>query len=104
MWRCVDPGLTDVSEERIAFIFRVEKSTSGEPTSACGCRLSHQSETTSYIRTERGRIGHMGNQKRGEGYGLGEGQQASSRGMSISGRVSVSGGEKSRVTERALTQ
>jgi hypothetical protein len=26
MWRCVDPGLTDVSEEFIASIFRVEKS------------------------------------------------------------------------------
>jgi hypothetical protein len=24
MWRCVDPRLTDVSEERIASIFRVE--------------------------------------------------------------------------------
>jgi hypothetical protein len=27
-WRCVDPGLTDVSEERMASIFRVEKSGS----------------------------------------------------------------------------
>jgi hypothetical protein len=27
MWRCVEPGLTDVSEERIASIFRVEKLT-----------------------------------------------------------------------------
>jgi hypothetical protein len=26
MWHCVDPGLSDVSEERIASIFRVEKS------------------------------------------------------------------------------
>jgi hypothetical protein len=31
MWRCVDLALTDVSDERIAFIFRVEKSASGEP-------------------------------------------------------------------------
>jgi hypothetical protein len=31
MWRCVDIVLTDVSEERIASILRVEKSTSGEP-------------------------------------------------------------------------
>jgi hypothetical protein len=30
MWRCVDPGLTDVSEERITSIFRAEKSASGE--------------------------------------------------------------------------
>jgi hypothetical protein len=38
MWRCVGPGLSDVSEERIASIFRVEKSASGEPASAGGCR------------------------------------------------------------------
>jgi hypothetical protein len=25
MWRCVDPGLTGVSEESIASIFRIEK-------------------------------------------------------------------------------
>jgi hypothetical protein len=30
MWRCVDPGLIDVSEECIASIFRVETSASGE--------------------------------------------------------------------------
>jgi hypothetical protein len=34
MWRCVDLALTDVLEERIASIFRVEKSASGEPASA----------------------------------------------------------------------
>jgi hypothetical protein len=34
MWRCVDPAVTDVSEGRIASIFRVEKSASGEPASA----------------------------------------------------------------------
>jgi hypothetical protein len=57
MWCCVDPGLTDVSEERIASIFRVEESASGEPASAGGCRLSYQSERTSYIRrgTEGGK-------------------------------------------------
>jgi hypothetical protein len=42
MWRCVVLALTNVSEERIASIFRVEKSASGEPVSAGGCRLSHQ--------------------------------------------------------------
>jgi hypothetical protein len=31
MWRCVDLALTDVSEELIASIFRVEKSANGEP-------------------------------------------------------------------------
>jgi hypothetical protein len=51
MWGCIDRASTDVSEERISSIFRVEKSASGEPASAGGCRLSHQSETTSYIRT-----------------------------------------------------
>jgi hypothetical protein len=52
MWRYVDSGLTDVSEESIASISRIEKSASGEPASAVGCRLSHQSETSSY--TEQG--------------------------------------------------
>jgi hypothetical protein len=36
MWRCVDPGLTDVSVERIAPLFRVEKFASGEPALAGG--------------------------------------------------------------------
>jgi hypothetical protein len=34
MWRCVDPSFTDVSEERIASIFRVNKSASGKPALA----------------------------------------------------------------------
>jgi hypothetical protein len=42
---------SDVSKELIASIFRVEKSASENPASAGGCRLSHQSETPSYIRT-----------------------------------------------------
>jgi hypothetical protein len=42
-----------------------------------------------YKNRERGRVGHMGNQQRGGGGVCGEGQQAGSRGMSISGRVSV---------------
>jgi hypothetical protein len=53
MWRCVDLALTDVSEERIAYIFRVEKSASGEPARAGGCRLSHQLEISSYVGTGR---------------------------------------------------
>jgi hypothetical protein len=51
--RCVDLALTDVSEERIACIFRVEKSASGKPAWAVGCRMSHQSEITSYRRIGR---------------------------------------------------
>jgi hypothetical protein len=39
MWRRVDIVWTDVSEERIASIFRVEKSASEEPTWAGDCRL-----------------------------------------------------------------
>jgi hypothetical protein len=54
MWRCVGLVLTDVSEERIASVFRVEKSAHEEPAWAGGCRLSHQLEITSYIRTEQG--------------------------------------------------
>jgi hypothetical protein len=46
----------------------------------------------------------MENHQRGEGLGLGEGQQAGSRGMSISGRVSVRSGENSRATERVMSQ
>jgi hypothetical protein len=53
MWRCIDLASTDVSEESISSIFRVEKSASGEPAWAGGYKLSHQSETTSYIRTGR---------------------------------------------------
>jgi hypothetical protein len=53
MWRRVDFVWTDVSEERIASIFRVEKSTRQEPAWAGGCRLSHQSKTFSYIGTGR---------------------------------------------------
>jgi hypothetical protein len=39
MWRGVNRATAGVSEERIASIFRVEKSASGKPTSAGGCRL-----------------------------------------------------------------
>jgi hypothetical protein len=38
MWRRVDIVLTDVSEERIASRFRVEKSASEEKAQAGGCR------------------------------------------------------------------
>jgi hypothetical protein len=56
MWRHVDPvKWTDVSEESIASIFRVEKSTSKEPAWAGSSRLSCQSKKPSDIRT--GRVG-----------------------------------------------
>jgi hypothetical protein len=42
MWRRVDLVWTDVSEEGIASIFRVEKSAIEEAAWASGCRLSHQ--------------------------------------------------------------
>jgi hypothetical protein len=38
MWSCVGLVFTDVSEERIASIFRVEKSASEEPVWAGGSR------------------------------------------------------------------
>jgi hypothetical protein len=53
MLRCVGLVLTDVSEERIASIFRVDKSASEKPVWPGGCRLSHQSEITSYIGSEQ---------------------------------------------------
>jgi hypothetical protein len=46
MRRCVNPRLTDVSEERIVSISRVENPASGEPAWAGGCKLSQQSEIT----------------------------------------------------------
>jgi hypothetical protein len=47
MWRLVDLVWTDVSEERIASIFRVEKSASEEPAWAGGC--SHTRSTRRQI-------------------------------------------------------
>jgi hypothetical protein len=47
-----------------------------------------------YKNRESRSVGHVGNQQRGEGQGLGEGQKAGRRGMSVSGRVSVRGGER----------
>jgi hypothetical protein len=92
MWRCVGLVLTDVSEERIASIFGVAKFASEALALAGSCRLSHQWEITSivywsrcvdgYIRrvrsamcggsirteqSERGNVGHMGNQQNGWG-------------------------------------
>jgi hypothetical protein len=45
MWRRVDVVWTDVSEERIASIFRVEKSASEEPAWAGGCSESFRLES-----------------------------------------------------------
>jgi hypothetical protein len=53
LWRMPSSGMwchvvlvwTDVSEKRIASIFRVEKSASEKPGRAGGCRLSHQSKS-----------------------------------------------------------
>jgi hypothetical protein len=39
MWRCADVVWTDVSEEPVAPIFRVENSASEEPAWASGCSL-----------------------------------------------------------------
>jgi hypothetical protein len=69
MRRRVDLVRTDVSEERIASTFRVEKSMSEEPAWAGGCRLSHQSKTPSYIITGRAEEGphEKSVDRRGEG-------------------------------------
>jgi hypothetical protein len=74
--------LSDVSEEGIASIFRVEekrrKSGSEEPALPSGCGLSHQSKTPSYIKTGRkGRreVGHMGNNREERVGSVGMGEQ-----------------------------
>jgi hypothetical protein len=75
MWLCVDLALTDVSEERIVSIVRVEKSASGEPAWAGDCRLKPPVRNNQlYNNRERGIVFHMGIQQRGEGV-CGEGQQ-----------------------------
>jgi hypothetical protein len=63
MWRRVDLVWTDVSEERIASIFRVETSASEEPAWSGGCRLqppdhagSRSSETSVHTRSTRRHI------------------------------------------------
>jgi hypothetical protein len=81
MWCCVNLALTDVSEESIASIFRVRKSASWEQASASSCRLSHQSETTSYKRTwTEGEYGTWEINRDERGRVSFEGQQAGSRG------------------------
>jgi hypothetical protein len=54
MWFRVDFVWSDVSEERIASIFRVEKSENEENTWAGGCRLSHQSKHQTWSYTGSG--------------------------------------------------
>jgi hypothetical protein len=49
MWRRVDLVWTDVSEERIASIFREEKSVSYEPAWAGGCRLHNLSNKNTIV-------------------------------------------------------
>jgi hypothetical protein len=52
MWRHVDLVWTDVSEEHIASIFRVEKSASEEPAWTGGCRLQLEEHAASILRGE----------------------------------------------------
>jgi hypothetical protein len=51
MWRRVDLVWTDVSEERIVSIFRVEKSASEEPAWAGGCSLPISRHNTQNCRS-----------------------------------------------------
>jgi hypothetical protein len=46
MWRRIDLVRADISEERIASIFRVEQSASEEPAWAGGCRQSVHTRST----------------------------------------------------------
>jgi hypothetical protein len=67
MWRCVDPGLTDVSEERIASIFRVEKSASGNQRQQVAADGANSRKHQLYKNRVGASVCHMGNQQRGEG-------------------------------------
>jgi hypothetical protein len=82
MWRCIDLALTDVSEERIASIFRVEKIREG------GTSVSRWLQTKPPVRNNqlyknkaRGSVGRMGTNREKRGRVCVEGQQTGSRGM-----------------------
>jgi hypothetical protein len=85
MWRRVVLVWTDVSEERIASIFRVETSASEDPAWAGGCRLSASRKQPGQEGRESGPQGKSIG--RGEGNVVGMGQQVAgqSRYRSVSG-------------------
>jgi hypothetical protein len=62
MWHRVDLVWTDVSEKRIASIFRVEKSASEVPMSRWLQTEPPVENTQLYKNRKGGRVGHMGNQ------------------------------------------
>jgi hypothetical protein len=101
LWRSVDLVWIDVSEERIASIFRVDKSAIEEPAWAGGCRLSHQSKTPSYIRKRMEGGWAAWDINRKERDRACRDGWAGSREPARAGIWSLSGG--SRATERALT-
>jgi hypothetical protein len=59
MWRCVDPGLTDVSEEHITTIFRVEKLRVGNQHWQVAADWAPVGNNQLYKNREGGRVGHM---------------------------------------------
>jgi hypothetical protein len=52
MWRCVDSGLTDVSEELINSVFRVQKSARVGTSVSRWLQTEPTVGNTSYMRTE----------------------------------------------------
>jgi hypothetical protein len=80
---------TDVSEDRIASIFRVEKSASEEPAWAGSCRTDSQSKTPSYI-WAGGESGHKGIIKKRGGRVCG-GQQVAGENLYRIGRGEIQG-------------
>jgi hypothetical protein len=58
---------TDVSEERIASIFRVEKSASEEPGGASGCRLATSRKLPTICELVGRESGHKGINREGRG-------------------------------------
>jgi hypothetical protein len=76
MWRCVDLASTDVSEERIAPIFRVKYPRAVNQLEQVAADEPPVRNNQLYKNRERGRLCHMGIQQSGEGCGIfGEGQQ-----------------------------
>jgi hypothetical protein len=103
MWRCVDLALTDVSEERITSIFRVEKICERGTSVSRWLQTEPPVENTQiYKNRERGRVGHMEKSIERRGVGSVEVRQAGSRGMARTNRGSCWGGG-ARATERVLT-
>jgi hypothetical protein len=111
MWHHVDLVWTELLEESIASIFRVEKSRVRNQHEQVASRLSHQSKTPSYTYKNSGRewegsTWEINREERSwvcrDQVGSPGEQVAESRPEQVAERYG--GGEKARATEQAFTQ